>query len=95
MSSVYENTSVLNCKLSCIELGRVGSKFFSTFSCLLVGLGRSVDGLGWIGSHKKWTHRQLCCSIGDIGATCISADSIRHATSTADFHPDTEPNAGL
>jgi len=49
---VHKNTSLLNCKLRCIGLGRVGSKILGW-----VELGQSADGLGWIGSHKMdpWT----------------------------------------
>jgi len=41
---------------SCIELGRVGPNFFPLVVGW-VGLSQSVDGLGWIGSHKMdpWT----------------------------------------
>ena len=42
--------------ISCIALGRVGSKFFPLLVGR-VGLRQSADELGWIGSHKMdpWT----------------------------------------
>ena len=35
-----------------IELGRVGSNFFTCSGLGWVGLGQLADGLAWVGSHR-------------------------------------------